>query len=369
MFDAFRSTRTCSTYSRPIRHAHTHMHTRTHTSKQSLFFFCCVRFCAGFRPAGITVTFLDLKEITISTVAKVGIKKPPPKRCKRMVHLPDLLLQSCLRGGTSSAGPPATCTSSPGTSRESWSCGNLRCTSPAPLPPSASPSPAVSCSWCRGSWPWACAAGRSSAGARTAGAWPRRPSSAAGPGSGRGCGGATGGRPAHGWRCPAGTRPPTGSRSWRWRGRWRRCRSRRRPCGFCSSSHTEGRTSATDHLKGDKTKDGGEGSHGLSGDLPTRLFWLLRKKRDMDPKRGRNEKRGKKSQLEVETEKNRLMPPNKSKAIRDYWSPLSLIIKSAAHIVQTPPHGSVQTGGITGSCYDIKSIYLWICEFMIRSYE
>lgn len=165
---------------------------------------------------------------------------------------------SGLRGGTFSAGQPATCTSSQGTSLESWSSGSLECTFPAPPQPSASLSPASSCScWCRGSSLWACAASRSFAAVRTVGAWRRDLFSAACPGFAHWREGVTGGLPDHGWLSPGVSWLLIGSQSWRWRGHWKRSHSRLRhhPYGSCSSSHMEGRTNGMGHLDRDRTRE------------------------------------------------------------------------------------------------------------------
>lgn len=219
-------------------------------------------FCVDFQPTDLKVKFppetgFKWVQCYLPFVAKVMIKKHVNWSLASCVC--SLSPVSSLRGGTSSAGRPATCTSSQGTSLGSWSCGSLECIFPAPPPPSASPSLAVSCRcWCHGSSPWACAASHSYAAVQTAGAWRQGPFSAACPGFGHSRGGVAGGWPDRRWPFPGESWPLTGSRSWRWRARWRRCRShpRRRPCGSCSSSRTEGRTNVLDHLEGERSTEG-----------------------------------------------------------------------------------------------------------------
>lgn len=217
-------------------------------------------FCVDVQPTGIKVKFppetgFKWVKCYFPFVAKVMIKKHVNWSLASCVCC--LCPVSWFRGGTFSAGQPATCTSSQGTSQGFWSCGSLECTFPAPLPLSFSLSPASSCRcWCRGSSPWVCAASHSSAAVRTAGAWRRGPFLAACPEFGRWHGGVTGGWLGHRWPFPGESWLLTGSQSWRWRAHWRRCRShpRRRPCGSCSSSHMEGRTNVMGHLERDRTR-------------------------------------------------------------------------------------------------------------------
>lgn len=289
-----------------------------------------------FQPTCIKLKFLRKmywKELSVSSlcVAKVMIKKLV-NWCLALYLCP-LSPFRRLRGGTFSAGQPATCTSSQETFRGSWSSGSLECTFPAPPQPSSSLSLASSCScWCHGRSPWVCAAGRSSAAVRTVGAWRRGPFSSACPGFGRWREGATAGWPARRWPSPGASWLLTGSRSWRWRARWRRCHSRppHRLCGFCSSSHMEGRTNVMNHLERNR-----EGTNiSAYTDLFLSYFFCLsgllimkRKARHKEPQISQTGEEKQKKQTKRNVSKCQMTPRIKWQGNRDDWLASSLITK------------------------------------------